>query len=67
MWLQKKINKRLIKRAIGSEYVYQIEADERIKKWLSIDDEDYKPNKIKSFLEDWVKEMKKEVKRKLSE
>jgi hypothetical protein len=67
MWLQKKINKRLIKRAIGSEYVYQIEADERIKKWLSIDDEDYKPNKIKSFLEDWVKEMRKEVKKKLGE
>lgn len=67
MWLQKKINKRLIKRAIGSEYVYQIEADERIKKWLSIDDEDYKPNKIKSFLEDWVNEMKKEVKKKLGE
>ena len=67
MWLQKKLNKRLIKRAIGSEYVYQIEADERVKKWLSIDDEDYKPNKIKSFLEDWVKEMKKEVKKKLSE
>ena len=66
MWLQKKINKRLIKRAIGSEYVYQIEADERIKKWY-IDDEDYKPSKIKSFLEDWVKEMKKEVKKKLSE
>ena len=67
MWLQKKLNKRLIKRAIWSEYVYQIEADERVKKWLSIDDEDYKPNKIKSFLEDWVKEMKKEVKKKLSE
>ena len=67
MWLQKRINRRLIKRAIWSEYVYQIEADERIKKWLSIDDEDYKPNKIKSFLEDWVKEMKKEVKKKLGE
>ena len=67
MWLQKKLNKRLIKRAIGSEYVYQIEADERVKKWLSIDDEDYKPSKIKSFLEDWVKEMKKEVKKKLWE
>ncbi len=67
MWLQKKINKRLIKRAIGSEYVYQIEADERIKKWLSIDDEDYKTNKINFFLEDWVKEMRKEVKKKLGE
>lgn len=66
MWLQKKLNKRLIKRAIWSEYVYQIEADERIKKWY-VDDEDYKPNKIKSFLEDWVKEMKKEVKKKLWE
>ena len=67
MWLQKKLNKRLIKRAIGSEYVYQIEADERIKKWYVDDEEDYKPSKIKSFLEDWVKEMKKEVKKKLSE
>ncbi len=64
MWLQKRLNKRLIKRAIGSEYVYQIEADEKAKKWLNINDENYKPSKIKSFLEDWVKEMKKEVKKK---
>ena len=68
MWLQKKLNKRLIKRAIWSEYVYQIEADEKIEMWyIDEDDEDYKPNKIKSFLERWVKEMKKEVKKKLNE
>ena len=67
MWLQKKLNRRLIKRAIGSEYVYQIEADERVKKWLNIDDNDRKANKIKSFLEEGVNEMKKEVKKKLGE
>ena len=66
MWLQKNINTRLIKRAIGSEYVYQIEADERVKRWYA-DDEDYKPSKIKSFIEWWVNEMKKEVKKKLGE
>ena len=66
MWLQKKLNRRLIKRAIWSEYVYQIEADEKIKRWY-IDDENEKPSKLKSFLEDWVKEMKKEVKKKLNE
>ena len=52
--------------AIGSEYVYQSEADEKIRIWYS-DDENEKPSKLKSFLEDWVKEMKKEVKKKLNE
>ena len=28
MWLQKRINKRFIKRAIWSDYIYQIEAEE---------------------------------------
>ncbi len=67
MWLQKKINKRLIKRAIGSEYVYQIEADEKVKRWYPDDDDENKSSWITWFLKDWVKEMKKEVKRKLSE
>ena len=65
MWLQKKINKRLIKRAIGSEYVYQIEADERIKRWYTDDEE--KASSLKSFIQWWVNEMKKEVKKKLGE
>ena len=65
MWLQKKLNKRLIKRAIGSEYVYQIEADEKIRRWYT-DDED-KSSWLTWFLKDWVKEMKREVKKKLNE
>ena len=65
MWLQKKLNKRLIKRAIGSEYVYQIEADERIKRWYTDDEE--KASALKSFIQWWVNEMKKEVKKKLGE
>ena len=65
MWLQKKINKRLIKRAIGSEYVYQIEADERIKRWYTDDEE--KASTLKSFIQWWVNEIKKEVKKKLGE
>jgi hypothetical protein len=31
MGLQKRLNKRFIKKTIGSEYVYQIEAEEKIK------------------------------------
>ena len=65
MWLQKKINKRLIKRAIGSEYVYQIEADERIRRWYTDDEE--KASTLKSFIQWWVNEIKKEVKKKLGE
>ena len=65
MWLQKRINKRLIKRAIWGEYVYQIDADEKIRKWY-IDDEE-KDRWLKWFLKDWVKEMKKEVRKKLEE
>ena len=66
MWLQKKLNKRLIKRAIWSEYVYQIEADERVRRWLSDDEED-RASALKSFIQWWVNEMKKEVKKKLGE
>ena len=66
MWLQKKLNRRLIKRAIGSEYVYKIEAEERAKNWYT-DEEESKSNPIKSFIQWWVNEMKKEVKKKLGE
>jgi hypothetical protein len=31
MGLQKRLNKRVIKRAIGNQYVYQIEAEEKAK------------------------------------
>ena len=66
MWLQKRINKRLIKRAIWSDYVYQIEADERIRRWL-IDDDEIKTSPLKSFIQWWVNEMKKEIIKKLDE
>ena len=57
----------MITKAIGSEYVYQIEADEKVKRWYPDDDDENKSSWITWFLKDWVKEMKKEVKRKLSE
>lgn len=66
MWLQKKLNKWLIKRAIGSEYVYQLEADEKIRSRWDFDDE-WKDNSLTWFLKDWVKEMRREVKKKLNE
>jgi hypothetical protein len=31
MGIQKRLNKRVIKKTIGSEYVYQIEAEERVR------------------------------------
>ena len=62
MWLQKRINKRLIKRAIWSDYVYQIEAEERVKWWYEPENE--RSSKLKSFLQDWVNEMKKEINKK---
>lgn len=62
MWLQKRINKRLIKRAIWSDYVYQIEAEERVKWWYEPENE--RSSKLKSFLQDWVNEMKKEMNKK---
>jgi len=62
MWLQKRINKRLIKRAIWSDYVYQIEAEERVKWWYEPENE--RSSKLKSFLKDWVNEMKREMNKK---
>lgn len=62
MWLQKRINKRLIKRAIWSDYVYQIEAEEKIRWWYEPENE--RSSKLKSFLKDWVNEMKKEMNKK---
>ncbi len=64
MGLQKRINMRLIKRAIGNKYVYEIEREDDTKMWHS---EGWKFNWLTWFLKDWVDEMKKEVKRKLGE
>ena len=64
MWLQKRINKRLIKRAIGSEYVYQIEADEKIRRFSN---EENKSGGLTWFIKGWVDEMKKEIKKKMDE
>ena len=63
MSLQKRLNKRVIKRAIGSKYVYEIEAEEKMRWWYESQNEI--SSKLKSFLEDWVKEMKKEINKKL--
>ena len=65
MGLQKRINKLLIKGAIGNKYVYQIEAEEAVKRWYIDDDE--KSSWLTWFLKDGVNEMKKEVKKKLNE
>ena len=65
MSLQKKLNKRVIKRAIGSKYVYEIEAEEKMRWWYESQNEI--SSKLKSFLEDWVKEMKKEISKKIDE
>lgn len=62
MWLQKRLNKRVIKMAIGSKYVYQIEAEEKVRWWYEIENE--RSSKLKSFLKDWVNEMKKEMNKK---
>ena len=62
MGLQKRLNKRFIKKTIGSEYVYQIEAEEKIKWWYEPVNE--RSSKLKSFLKDWVNEMKKEINKK---
>ena len=64
MGLQKRINKLLIKWAIGNKYVYQVEAEEAVKRWY-IDDE--KSSWLTWFLKEGVNEMKKEVKKKLNE
>ena len=62
MGLQKRLNKRFIKKTIGSEYVYQIEAEERVKWWYEPENE--RSSKLKSFLKDWVNEMKREMNKK---
>ena len=62
MWLQKRLNKRVIKMAIGSRYVYEIEAEERLKGWYESQNE--RSSKLKSFLKDWVNEMKREMNKK---
>ena len=63
MWLQKRFNRRVIKKTIGSDYVYQIEAEERLKGWYESENE--RSSKLKSFLQDGVKEMKKEINKKI--
>ena len=65
MWLQKRINKRFIKKAIWSDYIYQIEAEEKSKWWYDYERE--RSSKLKSFLQDGVKEMKKEISKKIDE
>ena len=65
MGLEKRINKRFIKKAIWSDYIYQIEAEERAKWWYKYDRE--KSNKLTSFIKDWVNEMKREINWKLNE
>ena len=62
MGLQKRLNKGFIKKNIGSEYVYQIEAEERVKGWYEPENE--RSSKLKSFLKDWVNEMKREMNKK---
>ena len=62
MGLQKRLNRRVIKKTIGSDYVYQIEAEERIKGWYESENE--RSSKLKSFLQDGVREMKKEINKK---
>ncbi len=64
MWLQKSINKWLIKRAIWSKYVEEIEAEEAEKKaaWLLKMD---KIAAVTDFFQNGVNEMKKEVKKNL--
>ena len=54
--------------AIGSKYVYEIEAEEKARWWSYYEDDDEKKsNKLRSFLQDWVNEMKKEMNKKLGE
>ena len=62
MWLQKRINKRFIKKAIWSDYIYQIEAEEKVRWWYEPENE--RSSKLKSFLKDWVNEMKREMNKK---
>jgi hypothetical protein len=62
MGLQKRINKRFIKKAIWSDYIYQIEVEEKVKGWYEPTNE--RSSKLKSFLKDWVNEMKREMNKK---
>ena len=64
MWLQKRINKRFIKKAIWSDYIYQIEAEEKAR-WYDSPNE--RSSKLTSFIKDWVNEMKKEISKKIDE
>ena len=61
MWLQKRLNKRVIKMAIGSKYVYEIEAEEKVRWWYELENE--RSSKLKSFFQDGVNELKKEIKK----
>jgi hypothetical protein len=65
MGLQKRINKRFIKKAIWSDYIYQIEAEEKSRWWYEYERE--RSSKLTSFIKDWVNEMKREINWKLNE
>ena len=62
MRLKKKLNKRVIKMAIGSKYIYEIDAEEKVR-W-EYEPQTEKSSKLKSFIQDWVNEMKKEINKK---
>ena len=51
--------------AIGSKYVYQIEAEEKIRWWYESENE--RSSKLRSFIQEWVNEMKKEISWKFDE
>lgn len=51
--------------AIGSKYIYEIEAEEKVR-W-EYEPQTEKSSKLKSFLQDWVNEMKKEISKKIDE
>ena len=59
MGLQKKLNRRIIKMTIWSDYVYQIEYEEKFrwwnKEWLNISG---------SQTQNWISETKKEMDKK---
>ena len=62
MGLQKRLNKRIIKKTIGSQYVYQIDAEEMVRRWYEPETE--RSSKLKSFIQEWVNEMKREMNKK---
>ena len=51
--------------AIGSKYVYEIEAEEKIRWWYESENE--RSSKLRSFIQEWVNEMKKEIHKKYDE